>query len=209
MKKTFIILFCVLPVIIGAQVTKEPFISGGFGAYNSGSGYRLNDKNSSSLVFSTGFGLPLYKQVFLYTRLSYISRSNYTASEYHSFIDGNFNTVNELVEVDASFSQLLMNGGLQYNISIAKEWVLGLSGGITYALVNHKANLPNGLVLQQLDNAGIFGVFSGVSLEKSFEDSNAAIFGEAQYNYAKRDVVYFRDKFSGMNFTVGARYYFE
>lgn len=198
-------LLIILTAYIPAQ--DDAYVFGSLGGYSSGSARNSALRNSPAVVFSTGFGIPLYGAFSIYSRLSYIYKSNYIGTEYRSYLNSELEIMNELVQTNASFSQLLINGGLQYNIHLSKEINLGISGGVTYALVNHEAVLPSGLVLQRLDNTGVFGVFSGVSLEKYFSDSGASVFGEAQYNYAKKNVVYFRDKFSGMNFTIGGKFY--
>jgi hypothetical protein len=203
-----VVLFISLTCFVPAQVNDGAFFSGSFGGYGNGnSSNYLRPRNVPSIVLSAGFGLPIIDRVYLYTKLSYISRTNYTAEENYNFIQPDLTTINELVLANASFSQLLFNGGLQYNIYITDDVTLGINSGLTYVLVNNKASLPNGAVLQQINDIGVFGVFGGVSLEKYIEDSNVAVFGEAQYNYVKKNMIYFRNKFSGMNFTVGARYY--
>lgn len=204
-----VILVTALLIMISAYMPAQnnPYIFGSLGGFTSGSAKSSNPRNVPAVVFSSGFGIPLYGAFSIYSRVSYISKSNYRGTEYQSFVNADLEIMNELVETNASFSQLILNGGLQYNIHLSKEIKLGLSGGVTYALVNHEASLPGGIMLQRLNNTGVFGVFSGASLEKYFSDSGASVFGEAQYNYAKKNVVYFRDKFSGMNFTVGAKYY--
>lgn len=198
-------LLLLLTAYVPAQ--NNAYVFGSMGGYSSGGNSNSSLRNAPAVVFSTGFGIPLYGAVSLYSRLSYIYKSHYTGREYHSFINSDLEIMNELVQTNASFSQLVINGGLQYNIHLSQEINMGISGGVTYAMVNHLAALPSGLVIQRLDNTGAFGVFSGASIEKFFKDSGVSIFGEAQYNYARKNVVYFRDKFSGMNFTVGGKYY--
>lgn len=208
MKRVLLALVVLFSVSLFAQREEAPYIFGSLGAKSGGGATNpYQQKSGSSVVLSTGFGLPLFSNISLYTRLSYISKSNYVGEEYANFSEGGLTTLNQLTSVNASFSQFIFNGGLQYNILLSNDLTMGVSGGVTYALVDHEAVLPNGMLLQKLDNEGVFGAFSGVSLEKSFEDSNVSLFGEAQYNYAKKDIIYFRDKFSGMNFTVGGRFY--
>jgi hypothetical protein len=201
---TVVLLSLALPAY--AQMNEGAFISGSLGASVGGGSANPYLKNSgTSVLLSTSFGVPLFDRFMFYSRFTYQLESGYTANE--NISGTGITTINQLTEVNGTFSQLIFNGGLQYNIYLAEDITMGVNGGLTYALVNHKASLPNGTVLQKLDNEGIFGAFTGVSLEKSFEDSNVSLFGEAQYNYAKKDVVYFRDKFSGANFTVGGRFY--
>ena len=199
----FLLLSCTLPA---QKHDNGIFFSGSFGA-NEGPHNQIRQRNAPSIVLSTGFGLPLINKFYLYTKLSYVSRANYQAEEYYNFVDADLNTVRQLVRADASFNQLIFNGGLQYNIYITDDLTLGINSGLTYVLVNQQATLPDGTVMQRLDDVGVLGTFGGLSLEKRFEDGNFSLFGEAQYNYAKKNIVYFRDKFSGMNFTIGGRFY--
>jgi len=203
----FVVILIALAIPSYAQINDKAFISGSMGAKVGGGAADPTLRNSgTSVVLSTSFGVPLFDRFMFYSRFTYQLKSGYTANE-NIAETGGLQTINRLTEVNGTFSQLIFNGGLQYNIYLAEDLTMGVNGGLTYALVNHKASLPNGTVLQKLDNEGIFGGFTGVSLEKTFEDSNVSLFGELQYNYAKKDVVYFRDKFSGANFTVGGRFY--
>lgn len=201
---TIVLLSIAIPAY--AQMNEGAFISGSLGASVGGGSANPYLRNSgTSVLLSSSFGVPLFDRFMFYSRFTYQLKSGYTANE--NIGGSGISTINQLTEVNGTFSQLIFNGGLQYNIYLAEDITMGINGGLTYALVNHKASLPDGVVLQKLDNEGIFGAFTGINLEKSFEDSNVALFGEAQYNYAKKDIVYFRDKFSGANFTVGGRFY--
>jgi hypothetical protein len=110
--------------------------------------------------------------------------------------------------VNASMAQLVVNGGLQYNIFLSKDLSIGLLGGITYTLVDQEARLFSGELIQRIDYQSFYGYFGGASVEKSFKDSDLSLFAEAIYNYIDDNSVYFRNVFSGMNFTIGGRYYF-
>jgi hypothetical protein len=110
--------------------------------------------------------------------------------------------------VNASVGQLVVNGGLQYNIILSKELTIGLLGGITYTLVDQEARLFSGELIQRIDYQSFYGYFGGASVEKSFKNSDFSMFAEAIYNYIDDKSVYFRNVFSGMNFTIGGRYYF-
>ncbi|MCF8243013.1 MAG: hypothetical protein K9J16_16675, partial [Melioribacteraceae bacterium] len=186
-----------------------PFIFGGIGSYNSNFGKSLSERNSTTIAFSIGTGIPLYQKIFFYGKISYFSKSNYDVYDPAAMNTGSdFQIVNELQSANANFSQLIMNAGLMYNLFNYNGYLLGLNGGMTYAFVNHEAYSSSGVLIQRLDNEGVLGYFAGVMGEKNFEESEFSIFGEAQYNHAKKDVVYFRNAFSGMNYTIGFKYYF-
>jgi len=85
---------------------------------------------------------------------------------------------------------------------------MGFSAGFTYSLVNNKSTLK-GELYQSLDNQNLYGYFGGIDLEHRFTDSQLSAFGEAFYKYIRNDNFYFRDKFSGMNFIAGVRFYVQ
>ncbi len=113
----------------------------------------------------------------------------------------------EFAQVNSSFSQLLVNGGLLYNIRVTEEFVLGLNGGLTFMVLNQEARLRTGQVISNIDNENIWGAFGGVIIEKAWEESDFTTFLEAQYNYAESDALYRSDALNAMNYTFGIRYY--
>ena len=78
---------------------------------------------------------------------------------------------------------------------------------ITFSVVNQEAKLIGGHVVSSIDNETIWGYFGGMMVEKSWEDSNASTFIEAQYNYAVSDAPYHASALNNLNFTFGVRYY--
>jgi hypothetical protein len=113
----------------------------------------------------------------------------------------------DFVEVNSSFSQLILNGGLLYNFLITEELVLGITGGLTFMVVNQEARLRTGRVISSVENENIWGAFGGIIAEKRWDESNFSTFVEAQYNYAESDAVYRPGALSAMNYTIGVRYY--
>jgi hypothetical protein len=183
-----------------------PFISGLVGAAKvnlSGN----NGNNPLSFAFGGSFGIPIVKNLFLYTRTSYSSLSNFQSYYNTSHLNNHFQISNEFTEVNSSFSQLLINGGLLYNFILSKEFLLGINGGVSFMVINQEAKLRTGTVISSVDNENIWGAFGGIIVEKTWEESDFSTFFEAQYNYAKSDALYRTNALSTMNYTFGVRYY--
>jgi hypothetical protein len=166
-------------------------------------------QNPVSLAFggSIGIPVPLIKNLFLYARTSYISQSNFQSFYNSSYLNTNIQLSEDFVEVNSSFSQLILNGGLLYNFLVTDDFVLGANGGLTFMVVNQEARLRTGRVISSVDNENIWGAFGGLVAEKRWDDSNFSTFAEAQYNYAQSDAEYRPGAFSAMNYTFGVRYY--
>ena len=156
---------------------------------------------------SIGIPVPLVKNLFLYARTSYISQSNFQSFYNTSYLNNIVRLSDEFVEVNSSFSQLILNGGLLYNFIVTNEFVLGINGGLTFMVVNQEARLRTGRVISSVENENIWGAFGGIIAEKRWDDSNFSTFAEAQYNYAESDAVYRPGALSAMNYTFGVRYY--
>ncbi len=150
----------------------------------------------------------LVKNLFLYARTSYISQSNFQSFYNTSYLNNNVQLSDEFVEVNSSFSQLILNGGLLYNFLVTDEFVLGvLMVVLTFMVINQEARLRTGRVISSIENENIWGAFGGIIAEKRWDDSNFSTFAEAQYNYAESDAVYRPGALSAMNYTFGVRYY--
>jgi len=169
-----------------------------------------NDGQSPlSFVVGGSFGVPVpfVKNLFLYARTSYTSQSNFQSYYNTSYLNYSVQFSEEFVEVNSSFSQLVLNGGLLYNFLVTDEFVLGVNGGLTFMVVNQEAKLRTGTVISSVDNENIWGAFGGLIGEKRWDDSNFSTFLEVQYNYAESDAVYRPGSLSAMNYTFGVRYY--
>ena len=185
---------------------KSAFVSGIMGGArisNAGDG----GETPVAITFGGSFGFPITKNLFIYTRGAYTSKSNFQSYYNTSYITSQIQFSDQFVEVNSSFSQLLFNGGLLYNFYLSDEFTIGLSTGVTFSVVNQEAKLIGGHVISIIDNEAIWGYFGGVLLEKSWEDSDVTTFVEAQYNYAQSDAPYHASALNTMNFTFGVRYY--
>jgi len=167
-------------------------------------------QNPLSFAFGGSFGVPvpLVKNLFIYARTSYTSQSNFQSIFNSSLFGNNFQISEGFAEVNSSFSQLILNGGLLYNFIVADDLVLGVNGGLTFMVINQEARLRTGRVISAIDNETIWGAFGGLIVEKRWDDSDFATIGEAQYNYAESDAFYRPGALSAMNYTFGVRYYF-
>jgi len=203
-----LVLFSISEIPAQSFHKKSAFVSGLVGAAsvnNSG----ITDQNSYALTFGGSFGIPITKNLFLYTRGSYTSKSNFQSYYNMSYLTTQLPYSDQLSLVNSSFSQLVVNSGLLYNFHLSQFFTLGLSGGVTYAILNQDAELAGGYVLSKVDNESIWGAFAGVMAEKGWEDSNITTFVEAQYNYARSDAAYHSNALNKMNFTLGFRYYLD
>lgn len=213
MKKIILPLIFILciAVTINAQPylkNSSPFLGGmaGVASVNLSS---TDGQTPLSFAFggSIGIPVPLVKNLFLYARTSYSSQSNFQSLYNTSYLNASVQLSDKFVEVNSSFSQLILNGGLLYNFILSDEFVLGINGGLTFMVVNQEARLRTGRVISSVDNENIWGAFGGIIAEKRWDDSNFSTFLEAQYNYAESDAVYRPGALSAMNYTFGVRYY--
>ncbi len=203
---TFFVLFSVCDLSAQKFRKKSAFISGLIGGAqisNSSNG----GENPVAISFGGSFGYPITKNLFLYTRGSFTSKSNFQSFYNTSYLLSQIQFSDQFVEVNSSFSQLLFNGGLLYSFNLSDEFALGVSGGVTYAVINQEAKLLGGHVVSSVDNESIWGYFGGVMVEKYWEDKNITTFIEAQYNYAQSDAQFHATALNSMNFTFGVRYY--
>ena len=213
MKKRLVILFILFISTTNiAQIhlrSNTPFISGMAG------GAKLNlsgndGQNPFSFTFGGSFGIPVsfVKNLFLYARTSYTSQSNFQSFYNTSYLNNTVQLSETFTEVNSSFSQLILNGGLLYNFILSDEFVLGVNGGLTFMVINQEARLRTGRVISSINNERIWGAFGGLIAEKRWDESNFTTFAEAQYNYAESDAFYRPGSLSTMNYTFGVRYYF-
>ncbi|MGB5893367.1 MAG: hypothetical protein WBG58_04255 [Ignavibacteriaceae bacterium] len=185
---------------------KSAFVSGLVGAAQINNSSNGNE-SPFALAFGGSFGYPVTKNLYLYSRSSYTTKSNFQSFYNTSHLSGQYQISDQFIEVTSSFSQLLFNGGLLYSFNLSDEFALGVSGGVTFSVVNQEAKLMGGHVVSSIDNETIWGYFGGMMVEKSWEDSNASTFIEAQYNYAVSDAPYHASALNNLNFTFGVRYY--
>jgi len=207
---SLVIIFCINAFLF-AQSNKHNnsvFIGGMAGAAKLSFG-GTDGQNPLSFVVggSIGIPIPIVKNLYLYARTSYSSQSNFQSYYNTAYLNYAVQLSDKFVEVNSSFTQLILNGGLLYNFLVTDDFVLGVNGGLTFMVVNQEAKLRTGTVISSVDNENIWGAFGGLIGEKRWDESNFSTFVEVQYNYAKSDAVYRPGSLSAMNYTFGVRYY--
>jgi hypothetical protein len=181
------------------------YFSGVVGSYQSGKSESRN--GLSTISFGAGFGVPVYKNIYFYNKIIFHSKSNFSAYG-NSFTNHQVTGLQEIERVNASFSQIIYNGGLQYDIQFSEEIIAGFNGGLTYSILSHEVFALSGAQIQKIDNEGLFGYFGGMYIEKRFDDRDLSIIAEAQYLYFNSDIIQFTRSLSGVNYSFGFKYYF-
>lgn len=211
MKKVVVLLITFSFIHLSAQSnyydSKSLYFSGNLAIYKSTDNEAFRYGGSSRIGGGVGFGLRIADNVMLYTRAQIISKSDFNGYYDNRYLDTELKVVHTIGTANASVSQLIVNSGIQYNIFLTEEFTLGIIGGLTYTMIDQEARSLSGNILQHIDNEWFHGYFGGASIEKYFKDSDFTLFGEVLYNYIDENSLYFRDAFSGLNFTVGGRYY--
>jgi len=203
---TFFVLFSVRDISAQKFRKESAFISGLVGAAQI-SNSRNGGNNPIAISFGGSFGYPIAKNLFLYTRGSFTSKSNFQSFYNTSYLPSQIQFSDQFVAVNSSFSQLVFNGGVLYSFNLSDEFALGLSGGATFAVINQEAKLLGGHVISSVNNETIWGYFGGVMVEKGWGDKNITTYVEAQYNYARSDAPYHANALNRMNFSFGIKYY--
>jgi len=203
---TFFVLFSVCDISAQKFRKKSAFVSGLIGGAQISNSTNGNE-SPVAISFGGSFGFPITKNLFLYTRGSFTSKSNFQSFYNTSYISSQIQFSDQFVEVNSSFSQLLFNGGLLYSFNLSDEFALGISGGVTFAVINQEAKLLGGHIISNVDNETIWGYFGGAMVEKYWEDKNITTFIEAQYNFLQSDAPYHPTALNSMNFAFGVRYY--
>ena len=205
---TILLILFTLPGTLAQTSNTSTFIAGMVGAGKMSSSGN-EQSNPTSFSFGGSFGIPLTKNLYLYTRTSYSSKSNFQSFYNSAYFSGNFQLSDEFTEVNSSFSQLILNGGLLYSFMLSDEFSIGINGGATFMVINQEAVLYTGQVISSVDNEAVWGAFTGLIVEKGWGEDDFTTFVEAQYNYAESDAIYHSQALSAMNFSIGIRYYLE
>lgn len=208
MKKVLIFLIVGSSFLFSQSYDKQSaYFSANFGLYKSGDNSDFRNLGSQRIGGGIGLGFRISGNLFFYARGQYVAKSNFTGYYDNTYLNTDLSLVSTIGTANASMSQLVLNSGLQYNIFLTRDLSVGFLGGVTYTMVDQEARSFSGVLLNRIANEWFYGYFGGATLEKRFKNSNLTVFAEGIYNYIDDQSVFFRDLLSGMNFTVGGRYY--
>jgi len=203
------LLTLLLPTSLISQTTDHPsvFISvniGGFiTAYEDFS--KVYDSNIG-FAFGAGLGLPLTNKLYIYGKATYFAKKGVPVVSTYNYQNGILVNIVETRDGSASYKQWIYNGGLQYNFTLSDEYNLEINSGVTYTSIIEEKKSSN--VSSFLNSSGVLGLFCGVGIEKKFQESPFAVFTELQYNYSRKDIIVAVGNYSGINMTLGLRYFF-
>lgn len=206
---TFIsaILISYLPIKCIAQenFNRKTFISIHSGTYLP-SMKDFNKVYNSPFAFINGIslGIPFTnKAIFLYGKAMYFQKSG-TPIIYHFDSNNGINTIYTTQEGDIVLQQLLVNIGMQYNLSLKTSNTIVLNGGISF--VNSSEKVINSFTNSK--SKGFAGYFLGIGYEKRLSDQ-FSWFSEAQYNFDRVVFKMLDMNYEGTNINIGIRYYFN
>ena len=201
--------FLVRPSVAQTSQLGSASVSLDFGGFvSSRSGFSDTYGSNLGLALGGGVGLPLTNHLYLCGKATYFSKSGTPWWYTYGYQNGVWTIISKTREGSATFTQWIINGGLQYDFLLSKVYSLGVDGGVTYTNFSEKVESANGLGSSNESGRGILGFYGGVSGERSFEESPFAIFVDAQYNNARLDVASAIGNYGGINLSVGVRYYF-
>lgn len=159
-------------------------------------------------AFGVGLGLALTTHLFLCTKASYFTKQGTPLWVTYGFTNGKSTIISESRNGSANFREWILDGGMKYDFFISKPYNLGLEGGITVITFADRAQSANGQDSFQDNGEGAFGFYAGLSLERRFKRNPFAVFADAQYNYALKNVATAVGNYGGMSLSLGVRYYF-
>ena len=194
-------LLSVFSAIAQTNEWSSAFASANLGGYFTAHDYFSKVYDSQfGFVFGGGLGIPLSCRIHLYTKVTYYSKSGvpwWTTYNYQGRIDTRDGT--------ADFKQWIINGGLQYAVSLSEDYKFLISGGATLTSVSEEQRGSDGAQDSSV-NVAPLGLFGGIGLEREFKGSPLSMSAEVQFNFA-RDADF--GNCGGLNLNLGVRYYFK
>lgn len=203
-----ILLFFLLPTMLFSKqkTHKEIYLSAHCGLFQTSQSNFENDYGTRNL-FSYGFGggLQLFSKVHIYGEVTFFTKSGTSSYSIYNSSTG----ARDNKKGTSEFSQMIINGGLQYKFFLSNKWLLGLNGGITYTKIEENKRKEDGSELGILEGSGILGFFLGSVIERYIEVYPLSIFFEVDYNFPREDITNVIGDYGGLNLSVGIRYYFR
>ncbi len=215
MKTSFLLFLCLLAVTDFNLLSQTAHPNEAFVSINTGGFFSAHEdfakiyNSNFGLTLGTGLGFPVYNRIYLLGKATYFSKTGTPIVDtYNIDSNGKLTKNSEIRDGTASFKQWIIDGGLQYSFILTQDYAIGINGGIMFSIIREHQSSLNGTLSSAIEGSGIFGYFAGISLERHFTESPFSIFGEAQYNFSRSDILNLIGSYGGTNITIGLRYYF-
>ncbi len=210
--KKLIFFFLYFSGFLYAQETnlKSPFVSANFGAFVIAKDQfekEYNSKTGPSLGISGG--VPLSERMYIFGKVSYFFKNGAPVIYTYSFQNGKPVLVSESKDGTAKFHEWIINAGLLYNIFLSKDYTLGIKSGATFVILFEERKRSNGSFYSTSEGKGLLGFFTGINVERNFDNSQFSIVGDVQYNFSNKDISSFVGNYGGLNIMLGLKYYFK
>lgn len=159
-----------------------------------------------ALINGISLGIPFTNEdVFLYCKAMYFQKSG-TPIIYHFNSSNGVSNTYTTQEGDVTLQQLLVNIGIQYNLSFELTNILTFNGGIS--LIKASEKISNSPSNSDSKANGFAGYFLGIGYEKRILEK-LGLFSEVQYNFDRLIFKTLDISYGGANINVGIRYYFS
>ncbi len=205
-----VLIILVFPLYSQEQKSTSSFVSIHIGIMNTDR-EDFSDKYESNtgFVFGGGIGLQASHYIALVAKLTYFHKTGVPLIRTYSYdlINGTRTLVSEKKEGTASYTQWLINAGLQVYIIEWNQFVFNTNGGVLSSVTSEDVNTPS--YTSSASGKGIYGYFIGLNIEKEIEATSFAPFFELQYNKTRSDIQPTGGHFGGVNISLGCKYSFN
>jgi len=209
--KIFIIIILIAHIqnkcVAQDSINRKGFISINSGIYlPSMSNFNRIYNSHYAFINGISLGIPFTNEnVFFYCKAMYFQKSG-TPTIYHFNSSNGVSNTYTTQEGDVALQQLLLNIGIQYNLSFELTNIITFNGGIS--LIKASEKISNSPSNSDSKANGFAGYFLGIGYEKRILDK-FGLFSEVQYNFDRLIFKTLEISYGGTNINVGIRYYFS
>jgi hypothetical protein len=170
--------------------------------------------SSTGFVVGGGLGLQVSSSVAIVVKATYFHKSGVplVRTYNYSILTGTTTLVSQKKEGTASYTQWLLNAGLQFALFDVSTFGFSANGGVLYSVVSEEQDASPDFSYSS-DGKGIYGYFLGLNVEGDIPELPISPFAEVQYNFTRSGIVQAPQPagghFGGLNISLGAKYYFH
>ena len=191
-----------------AQKIPVPFISLSTGTFIiSHEDFKKVYDSNAGLAFAGNLGFPLTNNAFIFGRVTKFQKEGVPVFMRFDIIDGEPANIEQYREGDASFSELMLSAGAQYNFRLNSNSLLGLNFGITSLRLFEEHHTSEGNLAWEMEGKGLSSIFLGSAFEYKLNNQPFSLIVDASYDYAFKEIIAYMGDYGGLSFTAGLRYY--